>query len=365
MDLLREVICEDKSIVTYKWLSRQLRIPANNAKKLLYQFVTESTEQVHCIYCVAGILMASDVHHIILVVQEDLEVTKKKFSKVTGVHVYSVQASRPQDGEAVLLAAPKPVDDPANPSEFASIVNPNISIVKRSTPIQKPQTKIKPSEPIHSKLDLGSQNTPGGNAKLVPSQPKVAEKPPAKTVNSFFSSGKSKKAQPIKKEEPKMEIEEEPIVERRKRTRKVKSIVQSDDDEEMIDVTEPDDHNLSSSKNEAVEDKPTPEQGMDVDAAVDIEVEAEADVQELPNNNTKRKRGRRRIQKKRTYKNDRGYMVTEDVYEWESCTDEEPEPNKVETSTTLPVKSKVKKENGSEKKAKQGQKSLMSFWGKK
>ncbi|ORY08414.1 hypothetical protein K493DRAFT_309829 [Basidiobolus meristosporus CBS 931.73] len=367
MDLLRELICEDKSIVTYKWLSRQLRIPANDAKKLLYQFITESTDQVHCIYCISGFLLVDESHHIILVPQEDLEITKKKFSKITGVHVYSVQASRPKSG-AVLLATQKPVDDPTNPAEYASIVNVKVKIIDR-------QKAAKPAEVVPKKTHLGSQNTPGGNVELIPGKPlapekkptekkpaptsekkPVEKKPPAKSVNSFFGSTKSKKQPAPKKDE--MEVEdEEPVVERRKRTRKVKSILPSDD-EEMVDATKP--------------TSPNPEPEVDVtsvpatpeETSVDIDVDEKVSTtQEPPNTNGKRKRGRRRIQKKRTYKNDRGYMVTEDVYEWESCTDEEPEANHTETPKA--PKAKPKKELGGEKKGKPAQKNLMSFWGKK
>lgn len=78
-----------------------------------------------------------------------------------------------------------------------------------------------------------------------------------------------------------------------------------------------------------------------------------------------RRRLKRKVLKKRHYKDEKGFLVTEDAYEWESYSeDETSEPIlKRKAPPSSPAK------NESKKSAKKGgaadQKSLLSFWGKR
>jgi DNA polymerase delta subunit 3 len=78
-----------------------------------------------------------------------------------------------------------------------------------------------------------------------------------------------------------------------------------------------------------------------------------------------RRRLKRKVLKKRHYKDEKGFLVTEDAYEWESYSEDE--TNEPVLKRKAPPTSPAK--NESKKSAKKGgaadQKSLLSFWGKK
>jgi len=72
-----------------------------------------------------------------------------------------------------------------------------------------------------------------------------------------------------------------------------------------------------------------------------------------------RRRGRRRVTKKKTVKDEEGYLVTKEEQVWESFSEDEPEPKKPKTSGMANTTSKGKKG------AKPGQGNIMSFFTKK
>ncbi|KAF9357914.1 DNA polymerase delta subunit 3 [Mortierella sp. AD094] len=82
-----------------------------------------------------------------------------------------------------------------------------------------------------------------------------------------------------------------------------------------------------------------------------------------------RRRGVRAVTKRKTSRNDRGYMVTEDVVEMESFSEDDvpapaPAPAPVRTEKTEPAKSK-QEIGGPKKKAGSGNQSLLNFFSKK
>ncbi|KAI9836582.1 MAG: hypothetical protein M1819_001214 [Sarea resinae] len=73
-----------------------------------------------------------------------------------------------------------------------------------------------------------------------------------------------------------------------------------------------------------------------------------------------RRRGRRKVLRKKTIKDEEGYLVTKEEPVWESFSEEEPEPRKAKSSTPAAVStSKHKKASG------KGQGNIMSFFSKK
>ncbi|CAO1601614.1 CDC27 protein [Xanthoria calcicola] len=72
-----------------------------------------------------------------------------------------------------------------------------------------------------------------------------------------------------------------------------------------------------------------------------------------------RRRGRRQVMKKKTIKDEEGYLVTKEEPGWESFSEDEPAPKEASVST-VPSTSKGKKAAG-----KPGQGNIMSFFGKK
>ncbi|KAK3818607.1 MAG: DNA polymerase subunit Cdc27 [Benniella sp.] len=82
-----------------------------------------------------------------------------------------------------------------------------------------------------------------------------------------------------------------------------------------------------------------------------------------------RRRGHRTVMKRKTYRNERGYMVTEDYKAVESFSEDDtpapaPAPVRVEKAAQ-PVKGKTEGTTGGKKKAGSGNQSLLNFWGKK
>ncbi|KAL8779540.1 MAG: hypothetical protein Q9194_001392 [Teloschistes cf. exilis] len=74
-----------------------------------------------------------------------------------------------------------------------------------------------------------------------------------------------------------------------------------------------------------------------------------------------RRRGRRKIMKKMTLRDDEGYLVTKEEPAWESFSEDEPPPKQT-TLTPAPSSTSTK---GPKSTAKKGQGNLMSFFGKK
>ncbi|KAL8639683.1 MAG: hypothetical protein Q9228_003306 [Teloschistes exilis] len=74
-----------------------------------------------------------------------------------------------------------------------------------------------------------------------------------------------------------------------------------------------------------------------------------------------RRRGRRKIMKKMTLRDDEGYLVTKEEPAWESFSEDEPPPKQT-TLTPTPSSTSTK---GPKSTAKKGQGNLMSFFGKK
>jgi len=98
LENLEEWVCVEDKIVTFKSLAYELDVPANTAKKMLYEFAKVKGKSVVCIYFLSGLSKGPDgIHTISLVTEESVEAEKNKLSKVTSIHVYSVQQRIPKD----------------------------------------------------------------------------------------------------------------------------------------------------------------------------------------------------------------------------------------------------------------------------
>ncbi|XP_073255176.1 DNA polymerase delta subunit 3-like [Porites lutea] len=105
---LDEFVNDEEKIVTYKWLSRTLSVPANKAKQMLYAFIQKqksqkSSSQLTITYIVGGrcLLDGDTVQRYVITQDKDLEETKKTFSPVTSLHIYSVQKCRLKDSNTL------------------------------------------------------------------------------------------------------------------------------------------------------------------------------------------------------------------------------------------------------------------------
>ncbi|XP_032227454.2 DNA polymerase delta subunit 3 isoform X2 [Nematostella vectensis] len=110
MDNLEEFVYDEDRIVTYKWLSRTLTVTANQAKQMLYAFLTTQQEkknkpQLSVTYLVGGrILQHGEMcSQYVLTTDDRLEETKSQFDPVTSVHIYSIQKQTLKDSNSLYM----------------------------------------------------------------------------------------------------------------------------------------------------------------------------------------------------------------------------------------------------------------------
>lgn len=105
---LDEFVNDENRIVTYKWLSRTLSVSANRAKQMLYAFVqkqkkSNSGSDINVTYLIGGRCSVDGdmVHRFVITQDEKLEETKKNFSFLSSLHIYSVQKCKLKDANAL------------------------------------------------------------------------------------------------------------------------------------------------------------------------------------------------------------------------------------------------------------------------
>ncbi|CAL4078367.1 unnamed protein product, partial [Meganyctiphanes norvegica] len=174
LENLDEFINDAGKIVTYKWLSLTLDVPANVAKQMLYHFVQEQrnkdNDALNVTYLLSGIADGDNgkVHKVMVVREENLEVVKRTLKEIISVHVYSVAKSKLSD-----LANLYTADYDITKSKLASItkhsgiecstakVRSSDDLVKLQkqqayqppveTPTLPPKTKFSPKKEVTSK----------------------------------------------------------------------------------------------------------------------------------------------------------------------------------------------------------------------
>ncbi|KAI8580670.1 hypothetical protein K450DRAFT_236702 [Umbelopsis ramanniana AG] len=396
LNYLEVALTQENTPVTYRTLSRKANINVTAAKKLLYQFVSTTKHNVSATYCVSGEGLTSipgnePTQTIRLVDAEDLEEARKQFKYITGVHIYSVQPSKLKD-HSVLVTASSDLptysladlprlgvirDNSITTSESRPAAPPPSSYPKAAAANKPASVPTQAAKPTASKVQTKAQTN----------QEKANQnKSEQRNVASLFSAAAAKKVKSVAK--PKPIAQPAPVTESAPAKSKNVKKIQSDSEEEEDD--EEMDRRLAASSRQAesVEDfwkddevdpvspsktisakeadgEATPinqpnETDQDI-AEVTVTKPADDDVQ-APR---ERRRLKRKVLKKKHYKDESGYLVTDDVYEWESYSEDE---------TTEPVlKRKAPpaspSKNDSKKSAKKGsaadQKSLLSFWGKR
>ncbi|KAJ6021120.1 hypothetical protein N7540_006624 [Penicillium herquei] len=428
---LAENVLNERRPVTYRSLSRALKVHANRAKQLLYEFHrnenTKKPGSVHATYVITGIqsspstsatatngntkdedeVMQSSPYlpssmpnqdsaselarftAVILAREEDLDEAKSTFHSISTIHVYSIQSTILQDLNVLVdvareVATTHAQDDPLEcGKQWGMIQNRN---VKRRTGARPPPPppapsktspkaapKVKPEPTIPAKRSLQKESSIKEESKAQPSSAndsdassKSAKPAPKHEKGSLFSSfAKAKPKTKIAKapepaapppgedmvlDDASEEEQEElfpnsgekstsEIRERKKeREEKLKQMMEDDDadDEEMPDPDEEE----PAREPTPVEQPPPPKS---------TELKEEVTVQ------GGRRRGKRQIMKKRTMKDEEGFLVTREEPTWESFSEDEPAPPKKKPAVNVP--------KGKGPKAGQG--NIMSFFGKK
>ncbi|KAI1123425.1 DNA polymerase subunit Cdc27 [Nemania abortiva] len=207
--LAQKILTEDQ-VVTYRLLSRALKVHVNTAKEMLYDFHKWQNDKrpgtLHATYIIYGTnrrlvqqqpqqkdgdvemtdsQMSEDVdasysdlvptYTLSLVTQEQLEESLSQYTEVTSVHVYSL-APHPLKDLQLLTDTARQVlelstaDNVSNPSKvYGTIANPNMRRRERKAgPIPVPKVESKPSVKQEAKPAV---------AAAVKEEPKANSKP--------------------------------------------------------------------------------------------------------------------------------------------------------------------------------------------
>ncbi|KXL50038.1 hypothetical protein M433DRAFT_88910 [Acidomyces richmondensis BFW] len=437
-------VLNEEQLVSYRMLSRALKVHSNLAKCMLEDFHRKQNAKksgsVHATYLLTGTrrneqsTQSNGMHNrdkdgdtvmqssppfpsssaakseeaevepvplksVVLVKEEHLEQAKATFEDITSLHVYSLEAHGLGDLQLLTecnrkIAASYASEDPLQATrQYGVIQNPK---VKRRTlgrkSLQPPADRLNAIGPAERAVltaprmlktsdegllqdsNLLSQSSSANVPPDAPMKPKTAKKQSSDIFKSFAKS-KTK----LKNNEPQQSVDGSPA-------REV-------EDEPMMDFSEEEADDVTD--DEATEKLSVPtgkskkEREAELKAMMDKEDEvAEGSAQSMPNKAAQedeeditvdrlpvemieepqetvvvengRRRGRRRVMKKKTVKDEDGYLVTKEEAVWESFSEDDPVPKKAK----LPSASSTNKP-GAKKMAKAGQGNIMSFFSKK
>ncbi|KAJ5200571.1 Six-hairpin glycosidase [Penicillium cf. griseofulvum] len=437
---LAENVLNERRPVTYRLLSRALKVNANRAKHILFEFHrnenAKKSQTVHATYVISGIQKAPEpaptnshaddeddimdspylsssmpnqdsasdsirTTSIVLAREEDLEDAKSTFQSISTIHVYSLEPTALPDLNVLVdsnreIARTHGQEDPLEcGKQWGMIQNRN---VKRRTgarpppPATTPAVKApaaKPSKPttestVPAKRPLQKEASSSKEEAIKSDEAKsdlssavnsqTSSKPSGKAAlakqkgngNLFSSFAKAKpKAKALAPAEPAAPSAEDVVLDdaseeeaeelfpdstdkaaaattrenRKEREERLKKMMDDDDDDEADDEEMPD----------ADEEPREPTPVEHLPPSKPAELKEEVTVQ------GGRRRGKRQVLKKKTVKDEEGYLVTREEATWESFSEDEPVPKK-KPAVNVP-KAKAGKAAG--------QGNIMSFFGKK
>uniref|UniRef100_A0A8C5LTK1 DNA polymerase delta subunit 3 n=1 Tax=Leptobrachium leishanense TaxID=445787 RepID=A0A8C5LTK1_9ANUR len=187
--------------VTYKWLSHTLGVHVNQAKQMLYDYVTRKrkenqTAQVHVTYLVTGKCVQNgySYHKVAVVKEEKLEASKAKLAVVANVHVYSIQKATLKDSA------------PLFNTDYDIFKN-NLQDCNKFSAIRCPEAVPRSAEQLQKAHSQQPEEAPAPtvNGHIPPSAAKTASQKP-KGIMGMFSRPASKPQETNK--EPKAENKE-------------------------------------------------------------------------------------------------------------------------------------------------------------
>ncbi|KND01119.1 DNA repair helicase (rad3) [Spizellomyces punctatus DAOM BR117] len=414
LDVLETAIGIEKRVVTYKWLSRKLKVDVNTAKRMLYEYYqTPRTDPVHAIYYLQGEPRDGDGILCQVIPEEKIEEAKKQYKRYC-IHIYSLQPCRPKD-KNILLS----VDFDVAQNDTVEILR-KCRIIRHSTvkhqqrtggtalaAVQKPAV---PSRTVESKLKQTKEEPVPpkavGTKAVAAGQGSTKQEIPANGKPTFFdkyeqkaAKGKGAEPAPPKKAAKPSEVKAPSTEERQRKELKAQQeaalskLLESDEEGNESDGEIAKLRHMASRAAETEdpadeEDQTSNQVGKTVDHDVmDVDDNGNAPPAEPAAGSagtTRRVKKRRRVKKTRTVMMGK-YMKTEDYSDWEEYSESEPEisgppikkqkpqppPTAAEVRTQptepLPAKTKAGARGGALQKGgkKAGQqKTLLSFFGK-
>ncbi|CAN8102541.1 unnamed protein product [Discula destructiva] len=418
--LAEQVISEDR-IVTYRTLSRALKINVNIAKQMLYDFHSwqngKKTGAVHATYMIYGtkrnahanghsqhdadVEMTSSPPEsapqaegvplvtLSLVAEESLSDVLAQYEQVTSLHVYSL-GPHPVKDMQLLADVSRPILDVVEDESVTlrPVRNPYVRRRERRSAASK---AVPAPEPVRTK-PAPANPAPAPAAKV--KEPKIESKPSSKEstpvpsgtqkpapkrgasggiMQSFAkAAAMPKKASTPKTSTPSASVDAD-----------IQGLALSDDGEDdSVTVPEPKSEANQgneatrksrnarkdelermmeeSSEDEEPEKEDIPMEEAEEPPAPEEETKEDAEPAEVVSSTGDgRRRGKRQVMKKKTVMDEQGYLVTVQEKGWESFSEDEPVlPSKRKAEVaSQPAKPK--------KAAPKGQGNIMSFFGKK
>lgn len=459
-EYLAASVLNEQQLVSYRSLSRALKVHSNLAKQMLYEFHrkqnSKKPESVHATYLLTGTKLAATangangttsqedgedtamrsspplpsssfqrpeedeceavaIRTVMIVKEENLNQAKALFDTITGIHIYSVQAKGLGDIHTLTecnrkVAADDALEDPLKEwKQYGVIQNPNVkrrqrrngappvmpakprdtapAKKKETVPEMKDEAAKAKSVPTLSKQASTNSNTSAKTAteptRATTGKPAAGKKDSSSIFKSFAKGAaaaavKSKKteSQQSSKAPSPAPVEDVPMT----------GFSDDDDDDDgdgsvglpdtpaITDASGPSKKERKANleammdmEDETMEDAAaTPEVDRDEEeeqhdeGAIDIPAAREEPKESVSVENGRR-RGRRRVMKKKTVKDEEGYLVTREEAAWESFSEDEPAPKKAKVSAPIASTNKATAKKG----AKPGQGNIMSFFGKK
>ncbi|KAI8056272.1 DNA polymerase subunit Cdc27 [Syncephalis plumigaleata] len=384
----------------------------------------EDRKGISCLYCISGwstkaalppsVSSNSNNHtggHVVRLVNEaQLNDVKAQLDKVTGIHIYAVVPGPVKDMDSIassVIAYQKTRSK--DKTVHVPFVEKAAGIVRKShverEPTQQSATKSttvqkKPNsttQVTRTFTDASSSSSPSLSSTPVTNKSNTSttkstsrdprhffaghsNKPPVKASKQQESKIATSTTTSINKESKKKENKGMDSTQKSRKRRVINEDSDEDDDfvapaEEKPKANIPlndlfDTEMADSSVASATSIDNNKESAMETegDTADAVPVE-ETTTPAASTKDEKRKRGRRRVTRRKTFKNERGYMVTEEVEEWESYSEDDSNGTPATTSTRpLHSGSKSKTSTTSSKPATTTgsgqQRSLLSFFKK-
>ncbi|ESZ95198.1 hypothetical protein SBOR_4429 [Sclerotinia borealis F-4128] len=464
--LAASILTEDR-VVTYRLLSRVLKVHVNAAKEMLFEFHrvqnARKPRSIHATYLIGGtrrketpvvIEVQKDgeddymqsspfvgssmpqaeestgegsILSITLTREEDLDKIRSEYEHISSIHIYSIgphplkELQLLSDATREIQTLSKSEDPLESYHKYGIITNPNAKRRTRKAPPVVPAAPTPvPARPAAAKSKLNEVQEAPKSSSTSSKKPESKSQP--STAKDFFGNkGKEKTKPKLQTESSKAESTTAPsskestpappanlkresssIFKAFAKTQPKKSKIEEADssakeDIPMKDASDDEDedtwmpapvskesksHDRNSRKEtqerlrkmmeeeeEEEEEEAAPSPASEP-AAEEPEKENEAEEvkEEEPAVTTSngRRRGRRRVMKKRTVKDEDGYLVTKQEQAWESFSEDEPPPPVPKTKAPISTSTSTSTTAKSKKDApKKGQGNIMSFFGKK
>ncbi|KAK1598144.1 DNA polymerase subunit Cdc27 [Colletotrichum navitas] len=418
---LADQILSEEKIVTYRSLSRALKVHVNTAKGMLYEFHRSQNSMrpgtIHATYLIYGIQKAMKVqedgdvemtssppdaeplsdevatHSLILVPGDRLKEVLATYEEVSSFHIYSL--ARHPTTELQMLAditqqiKEQSAGDSASMAEtYGTITNPNVrkrdrqgrpvpaaasaapatkSVKDLAPSVAKPTSHEPKTEPAKQGTKTSAKDAPSSTAGTKKqAQPPALKKTGSSGIMSSFAKAAAKvstEPKEVPKKEPPAALsddgeDDEDIPAARASANPGRKSRKDREAELKQMMEESDDEDEPEEKEEESADEPMEE-------APEPEAQPEPEPTEVVSSTGDgRRRGKRRIMKKKQIMDDQGYLVTIQEPAWEEFSEDEapPPPSKAKSSSMPSSGSQPSK---GKKAAPKGQGNIMSFFAKK